>query len=144
MNKDQKQVVAKSLYLSGYTNKDIAKTVKVTEKTVAAWIKKAKWDVIKAANESTKPEVIANLYLNIAEIQEKARDEARPVSNAESDQIVKISNSISKLQNKTTLQTYIEVFKEYNRFLSENNPKLLKPNNVSQRDFIQLKVNEYS
>lgn len=136
-------VVAKSLYLSGYTNKDISASVKATEKTIAAWAKKSKWDVIRAANQSTKPEVIANLYLNIAEIQEKAREEERPVSNAESDQIIKISNSIAKLENKTSLQTYIEVFKEFNLFISENNPKLLKPNNVSQREFIQKKVNEY-
>jgi len=143
MISQKKLELAKSLYLSGFNNKQIAEKVAVNEKTIARWIKKHKWDIIKAANNSTKPDVIAGLYLNIAEIQECARNDNRPISNAESDQIIKISNAISKLEDKLSLQTYIEVFKEFNDFLSKNNSKLLKPNNIAQDEFIQKKVNEH-
>ncbi len=142
MNNDQKKKVAKSLYLSGYTNKHISKTISVTEKTIGKWVKDNKWGVIKAANESIKPEVISNLYGNIADIQEAARDEKRSLTASESDTIIKITNSIAKLENKHTLQVYIEIFKEYNEFLGKHYPKLLKPNNLSQNDFIQFKANE--
>lgn len=143
-NKQRKLEVAQAMYLANHTNKQIAGDLNVTEKTVAAWIKKYKWEIIKAANDSIKPEIIANLYLNISEVQKVARDEERPLSSSEADQIVKLSNSISRLQGKLNLQTYIEVFKEYNAFLSNTAPKLLKPNNNSQREFIQSKLNEYN
>lgn len=143
-NKQRKLDVAQAMYLAGHTNKQISNDLIVTEKTVAAWIKKYKWEIIKAANDSIKPEIIANLYMNISEVQKVARDDERPLTASEADQIVKLSNSIARLQGKLNLQTYIEIFKEYNAFLSNTNPKLLKPNNNSQREFIQSKLNEYN
>lgn len=61
--KKQEKEFAKSLYITGgITQKEIASRVSVTEKTLASWIKKEKWELLKKSLLTTKQNQLSELY----------------------------------------------------------------------------------
>ena len=141
MNGKQKVEVARILYLTTEkTQKEICAVVGWTEKTFTEQKQKGKWNELRDTKSLTKQQIISMLHTQTLKLVEAAKDENRLLSAREVDSIAKLAASIDKLEKKATLETYIEVFEEYNKWLMSVNMNFAQINNHHQDLFIQSKI----
>lgn len=105
LNREAKKRLAKELFLTGkYSQKEIAKMVSVSEKTMSSWSRDGKWDLLRANLTTTKESILSAWYLQLAEINQnisRREDGERVPTGKESDQMIKISSAIKKLETET-------------------------------------------
>ena len=143
MTRQQKIDVARTLYLmTEKTQKEICEVVNWTEKTFTEQKQKGKWNEMRDTKSLTKQQIITMLHTQTLKIIEAAKDEDRILSAREVDSIAKLAASIDKLEKKATLETYIEVFEEYNKWLMGVNMNFAQINNHNQDLFIQSKISK--
>jgi hypothetical protein len=141
MTKENKQEIARTLYLlSEKTQKEICLVVGWTEKTFIEQKRKGKWDELKDNRSLTKQQIVTILHSQTLKIIEVAKDEGRVLTAKEIDSIAKLASSIDKLEKKATIETYIEVFEEYNKWLMGVQPNFAQENNHYQDSFIHSKI----
>ena len=141
MTNKQKAEVARTLYLmTEKTQKEICEVVWWTEKTFTEQKQKGKWNELRDTKSLTRQQIISMLHTQTLKLVEAAKDENRLLSAREVDSIAKLAASIDKLEKKATLETYIEVFEEYNKWLMSVNIDFAQRNNHHQDLFIQNKV----
>jgi Phage terminase small subunit. len=105
LSRESKKKLAKELYLSGKHNqKDIAKMVEISERSLSKWVNEGKWELLRANLTTTKESVLSNWYAQLAEMN-KTISEREPgkrfPSSGESDRMIKISAAIKKLETET-------------------------------------------
>jgi len=105
LNREAKKKLAKELFLTGkHQQKEIAKMVGAAENTIGRWVKDGKWEYLRANLTTTKENVLANWYAQLAEmnnnIAEREEGKRFPTS-PESDRMIKISAAIKKLETET-------------------------------------------
>lgn len=143
MTKNQKIDVARTLYLmTEKTQKEICEVVNWTEKTFTEQKQKGKWNEMRDTKSLTKQQIISMLHSQTLKIVEAAKDEDRVLTAREVDSIAKLAASIDKLEKKATIETYIEVFEEYNHWLMNVNVDFAQRNNQFQDLFIQSKISK--
>lgn len=141
MSKHDSKMLAEQLYVqAGMTFKAIAEKLTVTEKTIGSWAKQGQWKELRAAHTITKDKIVKNLYLNILEIQEKAQEEERILSSKESDQIVKLSQTIENLDKRIALSVIIQVFQDFELHLAQIDPDFTKILNEHHTEYIHTHV----
>ena len=141
MTRKQKIDVARTLYLlTEKSQKEICVVVGWTEKTFTEQKQKGKWNELRDTKSLTKQQIISMLHSQTLKLIEAAKDENRLLSAREVDSIAKLAASIDKLEKKATLETYIEVFEEYNKWLMSVNMNFAQINNHHQDLFIQSKI----
>jgi transposase len=141
MRYKQKREKAKILYLnSSLSQKKIAENVGITENTISSWVEKFGWKDLKAAMTVTKDKVIEMTWSQIAAINQKAIDESRIQTPAETDQILKLSKVIKEAQGVINVSIVMQVFIDFDKFMLDK-----MPNNNKEFDSITLikKINEY-
>lgn len=131
---DDKKSIALELYLeTDKSQKEIALIVGVTEKTFSGWKIAGDWELLKQAQTVTVKNIITNLY-------NKAYDLSL-ADKVDADKLVKIANTIDKLQNKkVTISHIINVFKDFTTWAFSENPNLAKEINLLQKKYIDFKV----
>ena len=143
MTKNQKIDVARTLFLmTEKTQKEICEFVNWTEKTFTEQKQKGKWNEMRDTKSLTKQQIISMLHSQTLKIVEVAKDEDRILTAREVDSIAKLAASIDKLEKKATIETYIEVFEEYNHWLMNVNVDFAQRNNQFQDLFIQSKISK--
>lgn len=118
-----KRRMAQQLYVrNGVLQQDIAKLVKVSEKTISQWKQADGWDKQRAAVSTTKEKELSRLYsqlsaLNSAiEAREQGRDYPLP---GEADTQNKLAAAIAKLEQDTGLSATVNVFMRFTKWLRE-------------------------
>ena len=116
----EKEDLALDLYLSTDKNqKEIAKSVGVSEKTIGKWITE-EWKLQKIALTITGKNLIAAYYSQLNELNEaiNARDKgSRFPTSEEADIMSKIKSAIVAIDKKKNVSIYIEVFEEFTNWL---------------------------
>jgi DNA-binding XRE family transcriptional regulator len=141
MSKNKPKQLAEALYLRGdMSQKDIAKYVGVTEKTIGEWKEDGNWEEIREAKTLTKDEVVSNLYRNAYDIQVAAAEANRTLTVKETDQIIKIATSIEKLDKSVSIHQMIQVFKDFNVWMVEVDLTLAKEFSLRQKEFLRTKI----
>lgn len=126
--KKQEKEFAKSLYITGgITQKEIASRVNVTEKTLASWIKKEKWDSLKKSLLTTKQTQLAFLYdqLDFLNTEISERDHA-VAQGKEADTIIKLTAAINRLETETSIGDTVEVARNFIEFVRPQDLELAK------------------
>lgn len=95
------------------TQKEICKIVDVSPQQLSKWVKENNWDLDKTASQVTVNQLIREFYHNIALINKTAKDAKRPLDASETDQIIKLTNSITALKRKFNLSNYHGVLREF-------------------------------
>ena len=143
MTTKQKIDVARTLFLmTEKSQKEIAEVVGWSEKTFSEQKQKGKWSEMRDTKSLTKQQIISMLHTQTFKLIEGAKDENRLLSAREIDSVAKLAASIDKLEKKATVETYIEVFEEYNKFLMSVNVDFAQRNNHYQDLFIQSKISK--
>lgn len=143
MTTKQKEEVAKTLFLTtDKTQKEICEIVGWPEKKFSINKKKEKWGEQRETKSMTKQQIVTELHWQTLKMLEAAKAENRILKSNEIDGVAKLTASISKIESLATLETYIEVFEEYNKFLMGIDAPFAKANNNYQDTFIQGKIAE--
>jgi DNA-binding XRE family transcriptional regulator len=126
--KKQEKEFAKSLYITGgITQKEIAARVSVTEKTLASWIKKEKWDSLKKSLLTTKQNQLSFLYdqLDFLNTDISTR-EYKVAAGKEADTIIKLTAAINRLETETSIGDTVEVARNFIEFVRQQDLELAK------------------
>ncbi len=117
----QQQQQAKELYLgSGYTQKQIANTVGVTEKTIYRWMKKEEWDGLKKQSFAAPAVMVNHLYSEVIELQNRiaSREEGnRFPTHQEAEIIRKLITCIDKLGIAHSQDTNKQIFMNFATYM---------------------------
>ncbi len=145
---EKKKSLARTLFLSGMEQIEIAEKVGVSRVTLSKWCTSGGWKEARAAKQITRPELVNKLLLTIDKLIEQVYSSEDPSLLAGlGDKLAKLSSVIEKLDKKASVVDNVETFMAFNAYLeyraktdSEITPGLLKIINRLQDDFIAEQV----
>lgn len=126
--KKQEKEFAKSLFIGGgLTQKEIAERVSVTEKTIASWIKKEKWESLKKSLLTTKQNQLGFFYDQLDFLNNDiAAREFKVADGKEADTIIKLTAAINRLETETSIGDTVEVARNFIEFVRPQDLELAK------------------
>ena len=141
---EKKKSLARTLYLSGLEQQEIAEKVSVSRVTVSKWCTAEGWKEERAARSITRPELVNKLLLTIDTLISQVNSSGDPDLMAGlGDKLAKLSAVIEKLDRKANVVDTIEVFMAFSKWLeyrsqtdSEITPQLMKAFNKYQDLYI--------
>lgn len=140
ISNDKKREIAEDMYIRlGLTGREIAENLGVTEQTVSRWKKRRDgektWDDRKTESQLT-PLKIKELLLKEAEKLAKGED-----SNVKADQLSKIMSAIDQLDKKINVRTIMDVFREFDNWMAEQEPTIAIQFTKFHKLFLQYRIN---
>lgn len=141
---EKKKSLARSLYLAGMEQTEIAEKVDVSRVTISKWCNADGWKEARAAKSVTRPELVNKLLLTIDTLitQVNASNDATLIAGL-GDKLAKLSAVIEKLDKKANVVDAIEVFMTFSKWIEfrsavdpEVTPELIKAINKYQDLYI--------
>lgn len=141
---EKRKELARTLYLAGKEQKEIAEQTGVSRVTISKWVTAEGWKETRAAKNITRPELVNKLLLTIDRLIEQvnASGDAKLMDGL-GDKLAKISSVIEKLDKKANVVDTIEVFMAFSKWLEyrsatdpEVKPELIKVINKYQDMYI--------
>lgn len=141
---EKKKSLARSLYLAGMEQTEIAEKVDVSRVTISRWVNAGGWKEVRAAKSVTRPELVNKLLLTIDTLitQVNASEDPALIAGL-GDKLAKLSAVIEKLDKKANVVDAIEVFMAFSKWMEyratidpEVTPQLLKTINKFQDMYI--------
>ena len=141
---EQKKKLARTLYLAGKEQQEIAETVGVSRVTISKWCTSEGWKETRAAANITRPELVNKLLLTINNLLEEVNKSDDPTVLASlPDRLTKLAAAVEKLEKKASIVDVIEVFMAFSKWLEyraqtdpEVTPELMKTINRFQDLYI--------
>lgn len=125
---EKKKSLARTLYLSGMEQQEIAEKADVSRVTISKWCTADGWKEARAAKNITRPELVNKLLLTIDTLITQVNDSNDPALIAGlGDKLAKLSSVIEKLDKKANVVDAIEVFMAFSRWLefrSQTDPEV--------------------
>lgn len=125
---NDKQLHAKELFFQTALNKtQIADAVGVPRRTLHFWIKKNNWDRLKNSAEHMPSLMVENCYHILGNYTRNILDADKydeSLSRDHADIMYKITATIQKLKNRSSLNDSMEMFALFQDGLSKENPEL--------------------
>ena len=137
---EKKKSLARSLYLAGMEQNEIADKVEVSRVTISKWCNAGGWKEVRAAKNVTRPELVNKLLLTIDKLITEVNESEDPSLIAGlGDKLAKLSSVIEKLDKKANVVDAIEVFMAFSKWLEYRStidptvtPELIKTINKFQ------------
>lgn len=137
---EKKKSLARSLYLAGMEQNEIADKVEVSRGTISKWCNAGGWKEARAAKNVTRPELVNKLLLTIDKLITEVNESEDPSLIAGlGDKLAKLSSVIEKLDKKANVVDAIEVFMAFSKWLEYRStidptvtPELIKTINKFQ------------
>ena len=105
LNREAKKILAQELFLTGrHRQKEIAAMVNISENTIGKWAKEGQWEILRASQTTTKENILASKYRQLAEIDKGIANREpgkRVPTTQEADVQIKISAVIKNLETET-------------------------------------------
>ena len=115
---DKKKSLARSHYLAGMEQNEIAEKVEVSRVTISKWCNADGWKEARAAKNVTRPELVNKLLLTIDKLITEVNESEDPSLIAGlGDKLAKLSSVIEKLDKKANVVDAIEVFMAFSKWL---------------------------
>ena len=141
---EKKKSLARTLYMAGLGQNEIADKVDVSRVTVSKWCNTEGWKEARAAKNVTRPELVNKLLLTIDTLITQVNDSKDPALVAGlGDKLAKLSSVIEKLDKKANVVDVIEVFMAFSKWIEfrstvdpEVTPELIKAINKYQDLYI--------
>lgn len=141
---EKKKSLARSLYMAGMEQQEIADKVEVSRVTVSKWCGAEGWKEARAAKNVTRPELVNKLLLTIDTLITQVNESKDPARVAGlGDKLAKLSSVIEKLDKKANVVDAIEVFMAFSKWIEyrssidpEVTPELIKAINKYQDLYI--------
>ena len=141
---EKKKSLARSLFLSGMEQTEIAEKVDVSRVTISKWCTADGWKEARAAKNVTRPELVNKLLLTIDTLITQVNESNDPALVAGlGDKLAKLSAVIEKLDKKANVADVIEVFMAFSQWIEyrstidpEVTPELVRAINKYQDLYI--------
>lgn len=141
---EKKKSLARSLFLSGMEQTEIAEKVDVSRVTISKWCTADGWKEARAAKNVTQPELVNKLLLTIDTLITQVNESNDPALVAGlGDKLAKLSAVIEKLDKKANVVDVIEVFMTFSKWIEyrstidpEVTPELVRAINKYQDLYI--------
>ena len=141
---EKKKSLARSLFLSGMEQTEIAEKVDVSRVTISKWCTADGWKEARAAKNVTRPELVNKLLLPIDTLITQVNESNAPALVAGlGDTLAKLSAVIEKLDKKANVVDVIEVFMAFSKWIEyrstidpEVTPELVRAINKYQDLYI--------
>ena len=141
---EKKKSLARTLYMAGLGQNEIADKVDVSRVTISKWCSTEGWKEARAAKNVTRPELVNKLLLTIDTLITQVNDSKDPALVAGlGDKLAKLSAVIEKLDKKANVVDAIEVFMAFSKWIEfrstvdpEVTPELIKAINKYQDLYI--------
>ena len=141
---EKKKSLARSLYLAGMEQTEIAEKVEVSRVTISKWCNAEGWKEARAAKNVTRPELVNKLLLTIDTLITQVNSSNDPTLIAGlGDKLAKLSAVIEKLDKKANVVDSIEVFMAFSKWIEYRStidpgvtPELIKAINKYQDLYI--------
>lgn len=115
---EKKKSLARSLFLSGMEQTEIAEKVDVSRVTISKWCTSEGWKEARAAKNVTRPELVNKLLLTIDTLITQVNESNDPALVAGlGDKLAKLSAVIEKLDKKANVVDVIEVFMAFSKWI---------------------------
>ena len=115
---EKKKSLARSLFLSGMEQTEIAEKVNVSRVTISKWCTADGWKKARAAKNVTRPELVNKLLLAIDTLITQVNESNDPALVAGlGDKLAKLSAVIEKLDKKANVVDVIEVFMAFSKWI---------------------------
>ena len=115
---EKKKSLARSLYLAGMEQNEIAEKVDVSRVTISKWSNTEGWKEARAAKNVTRQELVNKLLLAIDKLITEVNESEDPSLLAGlGDKLAKLSSVIEKLDKKANVVDAIEVFMAFSKWL---------------------------
>ncbi len=145
---EKKKSIARSLYMAGMEQQEIAEKVEVSRVTISKWCNTEGWKEARAAKNVTRPELVNKLLLTIDTLITQVNGSNDPTLIAGlGDKLAKLSSVIEKLDKKANVVDAIEVFMAFSEWIvfrssidPEVTPELIKAINKYQDLYITEKM----
>ena len=145
---EKKKSLARSLYLSGMEQNEIADKVDVSRITISRWANTEGWKEARAAKNISRPELVNKLLVTIDGLIENVNKSDDPaLIGSLADKLSKLSATIEKLDKKANVIDAIEVFMAFNRWIQDQasydpeiTPELIKAMNKYQNKFLMERM----
>ncbi len=120
--REEKKDRARLYYMRGESQKSIASIVGISEVSVSKWVKEENWDLKRAAEKVTRPELVNQNLQMIAELQRAVINSDNPGEEARkvSDQINKLAVAIERLDKKTNIVQIQDGFIAFSKWLQQH------------------------
>ena len=143
-DREKQRALARSLYLSGMEQKEIAEKIGASRTSVSKWCVEGNWKEIRAAKSVTRTELVNKLLLTIDTLITQVNSSGDPTLLAGlGDKLAKLSSVIEKLDKKANVVDAIEVFMAFSKWLEYRSqtdpdvtPELMKVINKYQDLYI--------
>lgn len=120
---DTKKRLAQELYVLGnQTQKSIAATIGVTEKTLGKWITDNEWDALRDLQSITKKQLLTDSYAQLAAVNLAIKKNGNVPSKEQYDAKSILGKEIDRLSD-SPLAVYTDVFSDFIDWLLRNEPK---------------------
>lgn len=141
---DNVKSIARSLYMAGMEQQEIAEKVDVSRVTISKWCNAEGWKEARAAKNVTRPELVNKLLLTIDTLITQVNESNDPTLIAGlGDKLAKLSSVIDKLDKKANVVDAIEVFMAFSKWIEYRStidpdvtPELIKAINKYQDMYI--------
>jgi hypothetical protein len=144
----EKKVWAKQLFLKSPLNqKEIAKLIGTTPKTLCAWVKEGKWELVKSSLTITKEQELRRIYTQINELNNdiELRPEGKRYANSkDADVLSKLSATAKNLETETRVADVINVSIELITYLQDADPEKAKEFSNILDSFIKHKLSKFA
>ena len=115
---EKKKSLARSLFLSGMEQTEIAEKVDVSRVTISKWCTADGWKEARAAKNVTRPELVNKLLLTIDTLITQVNESNDPALVAGlGDKLAKLSAVIEELDKKANVVDVIEVFMAFSKWI---------------------------
>ncbi|MEG0698028.1 phage terminase small subunit-related protein [Algoriella sp.] len=135
-NKAKKELAEKLFIEDGLTAKDISSMIGISEQTLSRWRKEGNW-------ENKRNEFLAAPH----KIKEVLMKELKSIATGEgstidADALAKVSKVIESLSSRTSVQVIFSVLKEFDNWMSDQEPKMAIAFLEWHRRFLQHRINQ--
>lgn len=136
---EQKKFMAEVMYMNFADQKVIAEDVGVSSQTISGWVNAGKWKEKRSAATITRPELVNKVLANINKMLNDAIENGDDTDFASlSDQLIKMTNTVEKLDKKNNVVNKMETFMAFNKWLVR---RLTVDSKLTLAD--TKKINEY-
>ena len=145
---ENKKSLARSLYMAGMEQQEIAEKVGVSRVTVSKWCTAEGWKEARAAKSISRPELVNKLLVAIDNLIAQVNASGDPEAiGTLADKLAKLSATIGKLDKRANVSDATEVFMAFNRWIQDQasydpqiTPELIKAINKYQNKFLMEKM----
>ncbi len=144
---ETKKIQAYAMYMAHVDGKEIAATLDVSAKAVSDWGKDGKWKEKRNANTITRDQLVNKCLAALNKVLERATEDNADLTKLPDD-LIKIANTIEKLDKKDNVVNNINTFTGFNSYLLGRmnddpnlTPEIVKLINKLQNDYVTFRIN---